>query len=173
MNDHLANIAVETPVGIFRMLTYTQKNTEFVVAAGFSEAAELQARLAEPLQSLHIEKTQTDHPYARKIKQYFAGALSVLSIIPHTQSGSVFSQAVWQTLETIPAGETISYGELARRSGQGAAVRAAGTACGKNHIILIVPCHRVIKSNGEVGSYLYGSDTKAWLLKHEANTGER
>jgi methylated-DNA-[protein]-cysteine S-methyltransferase len=70
-------------------------------------------------------------------------------------------------MRKIPAGKTISYSELAKWAGSPDAVRAAGTACANNLIALIVPCHRIIKSNGEIGNYGYGVKIKKLLLTHE------
>lgn len=68
----------------------------------------------------------------------------------------------------VKAGKVISYAELAERAGSPAAVRAAGSACAKNAIVLIVPCHRIVKTGGALGNYAYGLDKKGWLLRHEA-----
>lgn len=83
------------------------------------------------------------------------------------QPGSDFANRVWREISAIPAGETISYGELACRAGSPAAVRAAGTACGKNAIPIFIPCHRVIPATGGVGNYAYGKKLKEQLLSHE------
>jgi methylated-DNA-[protein]-cysteine S-methyltransferase len=75
---------------------------------------------------------------------------------------------IWKALRTIPAGETISYQELARRAGSPGAVRAAGNANGKNPVSLAIPCHRVIHADGSIGGYGGGIDRKRWLLEHES-----
>ena len=78
-----------------------------------------------------------------------------------------FSQLVWKEMRKIPVGKTWSYAELAARAGSPDAVRAAGSACGKNLIAPIIPCHRVIKTGGTLGNYGYGLEIKEWLLRHE------
>jgi O-6-methylguanine DNA methyltransferase len=83
------------------------------------------------------------------------------------QPGSEFASRVWREISAIPVGETISYGELASRSASPAAVRAVGTACGKNRIPIFIPCHRVIPTTGGVGKYAYGIKLKEQLLEHE------
>ncbi len=83
------------------------------------------------------------------------------------QSGSEFASRVWHQISAIPVGETISYGELANRAGSPAAVRAVGTACGKNAIPIFIPCHRVIPATGGVGNYAFGTKLKEQLLWHE------
>ena len=70
-------------------------------------------------------------------------------------------------MKKVKAGKVISYSELAKRAGSPAAVRAAGSACAKNAIVLIVPCHRIVKIGGALGNYAYGLEKKEWLLRHE------
>lgn len=79
------------------------------------------------------------------------------------------TQRVWQALAAIPYGKTISYGELAECIGVPRAVRAVGTACGKNPIALMIPCHRVLGSNGTLNGYRWGTSIKKALLAHEAS----
>ena len=85
-----------------------------------------------------------------------------------SQSGTDFQQRVWNQLQTIPFGKTISYLQLAKRLGDAKVIRAAGTANGKNNIAIIVPCHRVIGTNGSLTGYAGGLDKKKWLLELEA-----
>jgi len=101
------------------------------------------------------------------VEDYFAGDLAALGGIKVRQPGEKFSQAVWKAMRKIPAGKTLSYADLAARAGSPTAVRAAGTACGRNLIAPVVPCHRIIKSGGALGNYGYGLGTKDWLLRHE------
>lgn len=81
--------------------------------------------------------------------------------------GTPFQRAVWQQLQQIPWGETVSYSELAERLGKPGAVRAVGSACGANRIAWFVPCHRVHRKGGELGAYRWGSSLKEKLLRHE------
>lgn len=87
--------------------------------------------------------------------------------IPLDVSGTEFQLAVWQALRAIPAGETRSYGELAEAAGYPKAVRAAGSANGANRVAVLIPCHRVIRSDGALGGYAYGSAIKGELLRRE------
>ena len=80
--------------------------------------------------------------------------------------GTMFQQRVWQALLTIPYGETVSYGEIARMVGCKSA-QAVGQAVGANHIALLIPCHRVIAANGKIGGYAYGEEIKKRLLACE------
>lgn len=101
------------------------------------------------------------------VEDYFDGDLSSLNGIAVRQPGSEFSQKVWKAMRKIPAGKTWSYGDLAKKIGSPAAMRAVGTVCGKNLIAPIIPCHRVVKSDGAIGNYGYGVEVKEFLLRHE------
>lgn len=99
--------------------------------------------------------------------QYFNGQRRQFELPLH-QPGTPFQQEVWNELLAIPFGKTISYLELARRTGDSKATRAVASANGKNNIAIIVPCHRVIGSNKELVGYGGGLWRKKWLLEHEA-----
>ncbi|MBS1921454.1 MAG: methylated-DNA--[protein]-cysteine S-methyltransferase [Bacteroidetes bacterium] len=99
--------------------------------------------------------------------QYFNGERRQFELPIH-QPGTVFQQQVWSELLAIPFAKTISYLELARRTGDTKATRAVANANGKNNIAIIVPCHRVIGSNRELVGYGGGLWRKKWLLEHEA-----
>ena len=88
--------------------------------------------------------------------------------LPLDLRGTAFQQRVWRELTRIPRGETITYAELARRIGSPGAVRAVGSACGANPTALLVPCHRVLRSDGELGGYRWGLERKAKLLDRES-----
>jgi methylated-DNA-[protein]-cysteine S-methyltransferase len=81
--------------------------------------------------------------------------------------GTVFQRSVWSALAAIPRGETISYKELAKRVRRPRAVRAVAAAVGANPVAILLPCHRVIGSDGSLTGFAYGLKKKAWLLKHE------
>jgi methylated-DNA-[protein]-cysteine S-methyltransferase len=103
----------------------------------------------------------------RQLSEYFAGERSDFDVAMHLE-GSAFQRTVWHALTEIPYGQTISYGELARRIGRPDLARAVGTANGQNPIAVIVPCHRVIGSNGKLVGYGGGLDNKRRLLELEA-----
>jgi methylated-DNA-[protein]-cysteine S-methyltransferase len=105
-----------------------------------------------------------------QLEEYFAGKRKDF-FITTLQVGTVFQQMVWQELCNIPYGKTISYLQLSKRIGNVKAIRAVGTANGSNSISIIIPCHRVIGSNGSLVGY--GGDLwrKQWLLEHEAKYG--
>lgn len=91
--------------------------------------------------------------------------------LPLDLRGTAFQEAIWQALRTIPPGETRSYAELAALAGAPGATRAAGSACGANGIAIAIPCHRVVRSDGGVGGYAYGTARKAALLAREREAG--
>jgi methylated-DNA-[protein]-cysteine S-methyltransferase len=104
---------------------------------------------------------------SRAISNYFAGDLTAIDDLPVKTNGTPFQRQVWQALREIPLGTTISYGQLASRIGRPTAVRAVGLANGSNPVGVIVPCHRVIGSNGSLTGYGGGMERKRWLLEHE------
>ena len=103
---------------------------------------------------------------ARQLREYFAGERTEFDV-PLDPQGSAFQRAAWRGLTTIPYGETVSYGEQARRLGHDGKARAIGAANGSNPIPVILPCHRVIGSDGSLTGFGGGLETKAWLLHHE------
>jgi methylated-DNA-[protein]-cysteine S-methyltransferase len=103
---------------------------------------------------------------ARELEQYLAGKRKQFTF-PIRTEGTEFNQKVWHELESIPYGETISYGELARRVGNSRAARAVGTANGRNPIPIVIPCHRVVASGGKLGGYGGGLPLKRRLLDLE------
>jgi len=98
---------------------------------------------------------------------YFAGDVNAIDELPTATGGTEFQRTVWRALRGIPCGETISYAMLARRIGRPAAVRAVGLANGANPISIVVPCHRVIGSDGSLTGYGGGLHRKRFLLAHE------
>jgi methylated-DNA-[protein]-cysteine S-methyltransferase len=105
----------------------------------------------------------------KQLSQYFAGKRQIFDI-PLKQIGTDFQLSVWHELEKIPYGETISYQELACRVGDKKKARAVGNANGKNPIPIIIPCHRVIHKNGDLGGFDGGIKVKKKLLKIEQNS---
>ena len=113
-------------------------------------------------------ESDTDPAGAVKIlRTYFDGDIKAIDDVPVEMHGTPFQQKVWAALRRIPVGTTLSYGRLAQLIGEPSAVRAVGAANGANPVALIVPCHRVIGSNGTLTGYGGGLDRKRWLLEHE------
>ena len=101
------------------------------------------------------------------MRAYFKGDIGAIDKLPVKTDGTPFQSSVWRALRKIPPGKTVSYGELARRIGRPKAVRATGLANGQNPISIVVPCHRVIGSDGTLTGYGGGLPRKQWLLEHE------
>ena len=101
-----------------------------------------------------------------QLKEYFSGKRSEfqLNLIPE---GTEFQKKVWKLLQEIPFGKTVSYLEIAKRLGDPKSIRAAASANGKNPLWIVVPCHRVIGSDGSLTGYAGGLWRKKWLLEHE------
>jgi methylated-DNA-[protein]-cysteine S-methyltransferase len=117
--------------------------------------------------------TEATAPFAdvrAQLEEYFAGKRTSFDV-PLAPEGAPFEREVWRALEEIPYGETVSYGEIARRVGQPTAARAVGTANGRNPIAVIVPCHRVIGADGSLTGYGGGLERKRLLLELERGQG--
>jgi len=104
----------------------------------------------------------------RQLQEYFANARRSFDL-PLDLVGTEFQKSVWRELLKIKYGETCSYKDIALSIGNPKAVRAVGSANGMNLLPIIVPCHRVIGSNGNLAGFSLGTDKKAWLLKHEGS----
>ncbi len=104
-----------------------------------------------------------------QLKEYFTGKRKNFSI-NYALDGTDFQKRVWNEMVKIPFGEVVSYKDIALSIGHPKAFRAVGSAVGKNPISIIIPCHRVVKSNGTIGNYGGGRWRKSWLLNHETKS---
>jgi len=161
--DTLRYITCETPDGAFHIII---DGDDVARASGFGSLINLQGRLPAEFRDVSLESV-ANHPYEALVAEYYSSDKSALDKIPRHQEGSDFQEKVWHAISAVPYGKTMSYKELADASGNPAAIRAAGTICGLNKLILLVPCHRILKSDGSVGSYLYGPEIKTSLLHRE------
>jgi AraC family transcriptional regulator of adaptative response/methylated-DNA-[protein]-cysteine methyltransferase len=114
-------------------------------------------------------KTSVIDSIEDELAQYFNGTLYEFKT-PIFFVGSSFQKNVWEALQKIPFGETRSYADIAKTIGKPTAFRAVALANSMNQFALVIPCHRVINSNGELGGYSGGISRKSWLLNHEKNT---
>ncbi|WP_339169743.1 trifunctional transcriptional activator/DNA repair protein Ada/methylated-DNA--[protein]-cysteine S-methyltransferase [Paenibacillus sp. FSL H7-0943] len=139
---------------------------EFVDRKGLeNEIKRLRTRLNA---TILPEKVAVLHQIEEELKLYFTGELTEFTT-PVRYLGSDFQQKVWNELRKIPLGQTASYKELAEKINNPSACRAVARANGTNQLSILVPCHRVINSNGELGGYGGGLARKEWLIKHESN----
>jgi methylated-DNA-[protein]-cysteine S-methyltransferase len=138
-----------------------------------------QRHLPKELADASLWPTDANHPVlklvAQQLTEYFAGTRNRFDVPLDLSGGTEFQQSVWNALLVIPLGTTATYSEISRRVGKPAAVRAVGVAVGRNPVSIIVPCHRVLGSNGSLTGYAGGLDKKTALLKlegvlQEANT---
>jgi methylated-DNA-[protein]-cysteine S-methyltransferase len=154
---------MKTPIGELHLIAHEH----ILLAAGFTSAEELATRLEKSDYDLGINPVKAIPIISDLVNDYFAGDLTALNGIKVRQPGPEFSQAVWKAMRKIPVGTTMSYSDLASRAGSPNAVRAVGSVCARNLIAPIVPCHRVVKTGGDLGNYAFGLDYKEQLLRHE------
>ncbi len=120
---------------------------------------------------IKFKQANDPHGFSSRVKEYFAGNFDVLNAIPVKTGGTPFQQEVWSALRHIPEGRTLTYGALAGKIGRPAAARAVGMANSLNPIAIVLPCHRVVGSNGSLTGYAGGLERKSWLLRHEGALG--
>ncbi|MEY3469670.1 MAG: hypothetical protein RLZZ575_130 [Actinomycetota bacterium] len=137
-----------------------------VVGAGFKPINKLikQLNLKEDIKFIKDTKLEG---ITEIVKDWIDGDLDAFRKIKLKQDGAEFMQSCWNQLRKIDGGKVLSYAQLAKKAGNAKAVRAAGSACAKNLIAPFVPCHRIIKTNGDIGNYGFGVSLKKALLEHE------
>jgi methylated-DNA-[protein]-cysteine S-methyltransferase len=160
-----AHVIIDSPIGPLTLVAADGKLTGL-----YLDSPRSGSRRHEPsAQTLGPPGDLADEPFAAAANQlaaYFAGALTEFTL-PLAPAGTPFQRRVWAGLQTIPYGETWSYGQLAATIGNPAAVRAVGLANGRNPIAIAIPCHRVIGSDGSLTGYGGGLDRKRYLLDLE------
>lgn len=162
----LTTVNFSTPIGDM----FACASNEGVCLVEFIERKLLEKEMADLAKRLNASVVEGDHPHLEKLqqqmKEYFAGERKQFDFPLH-MPGTPFQQQVWQALLTIPYGTTRSYTEQALYINNPVAVRAVARANGMNRIAVIVPCHRVIGSNGALTGYAGGLERKQWLLDFE------
>ncbi|CAB4714300.1 MAG: methylated-DNA--[protein]-cysteine S-methyltransferase [Actinobacteria bacterium] len=148
--------SLKTPVGTLNLLA----DDQILIGANLSSISAFKV-------NSEIKSVKSIPVISQLINDYFDGDLNAINAIKVRQPGASFSQAAWKVMRKVSAGKVISYSDLADKAGSSAAVRAAGSACANNAIMLVVPCHRIVKTGGALGNYAYGVDKKEWLLSHE------
>jgi methylated-DNA-[protein]-cysteine S-methyltransferase len=126
----------------------------------------LEAQLARDFGKLQVPDSGPGAVVSGALMAYFGGNLGALDEIDTNPDGTDFQKEVWRTLRDVKPGETLTYAQLAARTGRPNAFRACGMANARNPVPVIVPCHRVVASNG-IGGYSAGVERKKWLLRHE------
>jgi len=156
---------LETPVGVALIVT-----DEGGVLRAFNWTdyePSMRAWIGKHYPKARLAEGRSPEPVRQAFEAYFRGDPRALESVPWKASGTAFQLKVWETLCTIPAGETLSYAGLAERIGRPTAVRAVGLANGANPVAVVVPCHRVIGANGSLTGYGGGLPRKRWLLELE------
>jgi methylated-DNA-[protein]-cysteine S-methyltransferase len=165
--DHL-----ETPIGRLALLADRRGR---LCALGWTDGHSRMQRLLRNdagVRPVAFEPESNPGGLTTALSAYFAGDLAAIHALPVVFArGTEFQLRVWRALRDIPCGETWSYGQLARKIGNPAAVRAVGLANGANPIGIVVPCHRVIGVDGSLTGYGGGIERKRWLLAHEGRSG--
>ncbi len=156
----LRSVGISTPLGTFRVIGLRENYLKILLPGSILSDYDLCMSLSP----------NEDYPLLREtvefLQDYFKGVRATWKgdFIPDSTR---FMSSVWRTAAEIPFGETVSYGELAALSGYPGAARAVGSAMARNPLPILIPCHRVIKSDGSLGGYGGGLDMKMWLLEHE------
>jgi methylated-DNA-[protein]-cysteine S-methyltransferase len=164
---HLFSDKMGTPLGDLILLADESANLRAIEWADHEDR--IHASLSRRHRLLQITTESRSNPFGltAALEAYFAGDIESIQSLPVWTTGTPFQQGVWNALRSIPAGETTSYGSLAKKLGVPAAVRAVGLANGANPISIVVPCHRVIGADGSLTGYGGGLHRKRWLLEHE------
>ena len=163
--DRLILDRLATPIGTALIVTDDAGDVRGFNWTDYED--DLTAWLARRYAGVRLDEGRGAKPVREAFEAYFAGQAKALEGVTWTARGTPFQLKVWEALCTIPAGETLSYAGLAQRIGRPTAVRAVGLANGSNPVAVIVPCHRVIGSDGSLTGYGGGLPRKRWLLEME------
>lgn len=161
LSQRLVSTSVDTPVGPMVAVVDAQDQVHVM---GFGDISGLLRRHPAGTQ---VQPAQQPGRVGAAMRAYIDGDLTALEDLVVSQPGGDFHQRAWDIMRSIPTGQTISYGELARRLGSPEASQAAGVACASNAAAPVVPCHRVVGSDGSLHGYAYGLPVKQWLLDRE------
>lgn len=169
--EHFYLDRLETPIGTALLVT---DDEGFLRALDWSDyEARLHRLLRRHYGEFVLKNATAPKDITRALKAYFAGDLAQLNAVKWRTNGTPFQQKVWKTLQTIPAGETSSYGIMAAQLKAPNAARAVGLANGSNPVSVVVPCHRLIGADGSLTGYGGGLERKQWLLTHEGAAFKR
>jgi methylated-DNA-[protein]-cysteine S-methyltransferase len=162
MNDTTLSTRITTPIGMLTLTSNGSALTQLLIAR--HDDPELVEVPPEADAVLADAREQLDAYFDMRLTRFD---------LPLAPRGTEFQRRVWDSLRLIPFGDTISYAELARRIEKPTAVRAVGAANGRNPLMIVVPCHRVIGADGSLTGFGGGIERKQWLLEHEARARVR
>lgn len=157
-----------TPIGQLLLVTDEQHCLRAIDWEDYEERMYLLMRRQYKGVSITIQEMTKQSDVSRDLQAYFEGDIAIINTMKVVLGGTDFQRQVWSALREIPAGQPCSYGEQAIKIGRPNAVRAVGLANGANPISIVIPCHRVIGSNGQLTGYGGGLHRKRWLLQHES-----
>ncbi|WP_332658541.1 methylated-DNA--[protein]-cysteine S-methyltransferase [Brevundimonas sp.] len=163
--DRLILSWVESPIGPLAIAC-----DEAGVVRGVSFGDGLIKAMRREYPGATLSDGETPAAVARELAAYFEGDREALDRVPWSLEGAAsdgFQPRVWKALADVPAGVTVSYGEMAKRAGEPGAAQAAGVALNRNPIPLILACHRVVGADGSLTGFGGGLERKGWLLRHE------
>ena len=160
--------SIASPIG--DLLVATQGDAICAIAFEGGEA-ETERYLARQYPGCAKAHGRVPASVGRALDRYFDGDMAAFERIETAPRGTAFQERVWDALQTVPAGRTVSYADIAQRIGQPAAVRAVGLANGRNPVPIVIPCHRIIGRDGSLTGFGGGLERKAWLLRHEGALG--
>ena len=158
---------IETPIGELLLVADDAGKLRAIDWSDYELRMLRLLRLHYGKAGFNLEPAYNPHGLTDAINRYFAGDVEALNDVPVQTAGTPFQRSVWNELRKIPSGTAISYGKLAEQIARPKAVRAVGLANGANPIGIVVPCHRVIGSNGSLTGYGGGLERKRWLMEHE------
>ena len=159
---------VPSPIGTVRLVA---RPNGVLCSIDFTDSWDSsRRRLERRFGKITVRKDSSLFGHVARLKKYLAGDVRALDRLKVDPGGTAFQRKVWTALRRVPAGQTISYGALAERVGSPGAARAVGAANRTNPIPIIIPCHRVIGSDGSLTGYAGGLHRKQWLLRHEGAT---
>ncbi len=154
---------VSTPIGVFR-LAYQGSTVRVVdlLENGVRQSG-------TPVGAMRRKPPYPQGSPPRQLQEYFKGERTQFDLDVDPDTSSAFDRKIWSILRTVPAGRTVTYGELARRAGYSGAARAVGGAMARNPIPIVIPCHRVVGTGGAITGFGLGLWRKRWLLDHEGS----
>jgi methylated-DNA-[protein]-cysteine S-methyltransferase len=169
---HLSVDRLTTPIGVLLLVGDEAGRLRAVDWTDYEERMVRLLRLHYGMHGYELAPAHNPNGLSNKMLRFFAGDLHAIDDIETATAGTPFQRRVWNELRNIPTGSVISYGKLAQKIGRSSAARAVGLANGSNPIGIVVPCHRVIGSDGALTGYGGGLERKRWLLDHEARNAE-
>lgn len=158
---------IRTPIGELAIVADEGDSLRAVEWTDHSDRLHYALRMHYGKDGCTLKKARNPGGFSTALRAYFDGNVTAIDKLKVATGGTEFQKSVWKALRKIPCGETITYATLAARVGRPTAIRAAGHANGDNPISVVVPCHRVIGTNGSLTGYGGGIERKRWLLAHE------